>query len=175
MKIVAVSDTHVRKFEELPERLVTLMDSADMVVHAGDYTSSDVIDEFERRYDFIGVYGNVDDYEVKERLNETEIFRAGGLRFGTIHRGNFLNEFHDLGYRAKEMGVDVLIFGHIHRYVVDRMGDILLICPGSPTSPRLSASSCVVIKVENGEVSVNFELVDEFACGIDVKLREMMK
>ncbi len=174
MRIVAVSDTHARRFDELPERLISIMDSSDMVVHSGDFTSADVLDEFERRYDFIGVYGNVDDYEVRERLNETEIFEIDGLKFGLIHKGNFLNEFHDLGYKAMEMGVDVLVFGHIHRYVVERMGRVILICPGSPTSPRLSASSCAVIEVVDGKINVGFELVREFACGIDVELREMM-
>ena len=88
MRIVAVSDTHVQKFNELPERLISIMDSSDMVVHAGDFTSADVLDEFERRYDFIGVHGNADDCEVRERLSETEIFEADGLKFGLIHRGN---------------------------------------------------------------------------------------
>jgi len=171
MRIVAVSDTHVKRFDELPEKLISLMDSADLVVHAGDYTSIDVLDEFTSRYDFTGVSGNVDDFEVKNRLNESEIFEAEGLKIGVIHRGNFLNHFHDLGYRAMEMGVDVLIFGHIHRYVVERIKNVILICPGSPTLPRLSASSCGVIDVEEREINVSFELVKEFACGIGVNLR----
>ncbi len=175
MRIVAVSDTHVRKFDELPEKLVSIMDSANMVIHAGDFMSSDVLEEFERRYDFIGVFGNVDDCEVKKRLNETEIFEADSLRFGITHKGNFLNEFHDLGYKAMEMNVDVLVFGHIHRFIVEKIGRVILICPGSPKQPRMSASSCAVIDVENGKLDVNFELVEDFACGIDMKLREMVE
>ena len=175
MKIAVVSDTHVRKFKDLPKKLVMLMESADMVVHAGDFTSVDVLEEFERKYNLRAVFGNADDYRVKERLNETETFRTEGIRFGITHRGNFLNEFHDLGYMAKEMGVDVLIFGHTHRFVVEKMGDVILICPGSPTSPRLSASSCAMVNVEDGEMNVSFELVGEFACGADLRLKEMMK
>ncbi|NOY11621.1 MAG: metallophosphoesterase [Archaeoglobi archaeon] len=171
MKIIAVSDTHVRRFDELPERLVRLMDSADMVVHAGDFVSADVLDEFERRYEFVGVHGNSDDAEVKERLNETEVFEVEGVKIGLIHRGNFINEFHDLGYKARELGVDLLVFGHIHRFVVERFGRIIVACPGSPTQPRLSASSCAVISVEDGRVEIDYELVQEFACGIDVRLR----
>ncbi len=171
MSIIAVSDTHVRGFDELPEKLVRLMDSADMVVHAGDFITPDVLDEFESRYEFVGVYGNSDEVEVKNRLNETEVFEVEGVKIGLVHRGNFINEFHDLGYRAKELGVDLLVFGHIHRFVVERFGRIIVTCPGSPTQPRLSASSCAVIEVEDGRVEIDFELVQEFACGIDVRLR----
>ncbi|WP_456368605.1 metallophosphoesterase [Geoglobus sp.] len=171
MKIVAVSDTHVEKFAELPEKLITLMDSADMVVHAGDYVTPEVLDEFESRYEFVGVYGNSDAAEVREKLSETEVFEVDGVRIGVTHRGNFLNEFHDLGYRARELGVDLLVFGHIHRFVVEKFGDVVVACPGSPTRPRLSASSCAVIRIEDGRVEIDFELVNEFACGIDVRLK----
>jgi putative phosphoesterase len=51
------------------------------------------------------------------------------------------------------MGVGVLIFGHLHRPIIDR-SDVLLICPGSPTHPRMSDPAVVELNIEkNGVVS----------------------
>ncbi len=169
MKILAVADTHVRTFDELPERLIKIMENVDMVVHAGDYTSTDVLDGFIESCTFKGVYGNADDAQIKDRLKREEKFRAEKIDVGILHSGNYLNQFDDLGYKAKEIGVNLLIFGHIHRFVVERFGDVVVVCPGSPTLPRLSASSCAVIEIEDGSVKINFELVKEFACGMDLK------
>jgi putative phosphoesterase len=52
---------------------------------------------------------------------------------------------------AREMDVQVLIFGHIHRPVVEK-GDRLLICPGSPTQPRMSAPSAAMLEITEGKI-----------------------
>jgi len=171
MRILAVADTHVESFDELPERLIRIMEDVDMVVHAGDYTSIDVLDRFIESCTFKGVYGNADDAQIKERLKSVEKLRVERIDVGILHSGNYVNQFHDLGYKAKELGVNLLIFGHIHRFVVERFGDVVVVCPGSPTLPRLSASSCAVIEIENRSVKINFELVKDFACGMDVNSR----
>lgn len=53
-----------------------------------------------------------------------------------VHAGDFvtypvyLNQFHDLRYKALELDVDVLLFGHLHRFVseeVRRGGKLLLL------------------------------------------------
>jgi putative phosphoesterase len=52
---------------------------------------------------------------------------------------------------AREMEVEVLVFGHLHRPVVER-GERLLICPGSPTLPRMAAPTVAELEVEAGRV-----------------------
>jgi predicted phosphodiesterase len=53
---------------------------------------------------------------------------------------------------AKEMDVDVLVFGHIHKPVIEK-SDVLLVCPGSPTAPRLSESGAVELVIMGGEIT----------------------
>jgi putative phosphoesterase len=53
---------------------------------------------------------------------------------------------------AREMEVDVLVFGHIHKPVVER-GKQLLVCPGSPTLPRLSAPTVAELKIIGNNIS----------------------
>jgi len=171
MRLLAISDTHVRKFSELPERVVELFNECDAVVHAGDFTSAEVYESFSRK-EVYAVYGNTDDYELWNALPHELKFEVEGVRFGLVHRGNYLNQFHDLGYKARELGVDFLIFGHIHRFVIEKFGDVVVLCPGSPTKPRLSAASVALIDVEDGKVNVRYELAAPVACGMDVRLGE---
>jgi len=169
MRLLAISDTHVRQFRELPERVIALFRESDAVIHAGDFTSAEVYESFSRK-ECYAVSGNTDDYELKRALPQELSFEVEGVRFGLTHRGNYLNQFHDLGYKAKELGVDFLIFGHIHRFVLEKFGDVVVLCPGSPTKPRLSAASVALIEVEDGKVNVKYELAAPIACGMDVRL-----
>ncbi|ADC66405.1 phosphodiesterase, MJ0936 family [Ferroglobus placidus DSM 10642] len=171
MRLLCLSDTHCEKLEDLPKKVLDLMDEVDLVVHAGDFTSLSLYEEIERRKEIFAVRGNADDEELKKLLPEEVTFEVEGVRFGVVHRGNYLNEFYDLGYKAKELGVKVLVFGHVHRFVLQQFGDVIVLCPGSPTQPRLSVASCAVLKVENGKVNVEFVIADEVACGMDVRLK----
>lgn len=174
-RLIALADTHLRSWN-LPEKLLELMDDADFVVHAGDFVSYSVYKKFSE-YKLYAVYGNDDDKRIKEETERELVFEVEGVRFGLVHKGNYLNQFHDLGYKALELGVDVLIFGHLHRFVseeIRRNGRaVLLLCPGSPTQPRMSAASCAEIVVDDGKIDVRYHIVQPLFCGIDVFERMM--
>ena len=173
-RIVAISDTHMDEWLRFP-RLEELMEKADLIVHCGDFHSYGVYRYLNSEFELKAVFGNSDDDKIKAELPEVESFKLDGIRFGLIHQGNYLNRFDDLGYKAKEIGVDVLIFGHIHRFVIEKIGDVLLISPGSPTKPRLSIASCAVIEIDGQKLDVKMEIVQEKFCGIEElkKLREI--
>ncbi|AEA47381.1 YfcE family phosphodiesterase [Archaeoglobus veneficus] len=168
-KIIVTGDTHVESFKDLPPKLVTLMNEADIVVHTGDFTGYELYRAMHKKYNLRAVSGNLDDERIKTEVPAEVTFEVEDLRFGVVHAGNYLNEFHDLGYRAKELGVDVLFFGHVHRFVVERFGDVVVISPGSPTIPRLSAASCAEVFVNGRKLDVKFKLVQDVVCGVDVK------
>ncbi|AGK61018.1 phosphoesterase, MJ0936 family [Archaeoglobus sulfaticallidus PM70-1] len=170
-KIIAISDTHMDLWHP-PKKLSELMDNADLIVHCGDFTKYEVYETLKKEYDLFAVRGNADDNRIKKELPELTRFSVEGLKIGLIHQGNYLNRFDDLGYKAKEMSVDVLVFGHIHRFVVESVGGKLLICPGSPTKPRLSIASCAEITVEGKRVNVEMKIVQDVVCGMGVRLNE---
>jgi hypothetical protein len=172
-RIIAIADTHLENWK-LPEKLKELLESADVVIHAGDFDRYKIYKRF-TSFDLIAVKGNSDDERIKEELPESQVFEVEGVRFGVVHQGNYLNDFYDLGYKAKELGVNFLVFGHIHRFVLEEMKDSVLLCPGSPTTPRLSAASCAEITVDGSKVNIRCHIVQNLFCGMDVfdKLRRI--
>lgn len=164
-RILAVADTHLRGWK-LPEKLLKMMEDADIVVHAGDFESYEVYRKFSG-YELYAVYGNSDDEAVRQELEEVT-FEVEGVSFGLIHKGNFINQFHDLGYKAMELGVDVLIFGHLHRFILEEVKGKLLICPDSPTQPRMSIASCAEIVVDGSKIDVKYHIVQPLFCSMDV-------
>lgn len=166
MKIIAVADTHLEKWD-LPKKLEELLKSADLVVHAGDFTSYEVYKKF-AEFNLVAVSGNSDDEMIRSELEEVVKFEVEKFRFGVVHAGNYLNDFHDLLYKAMELEVDVLIFGHIHRFVIEKRRGIIAMCPGSPTRPRMSVASCAEIEVDGERISFKHHVVQPVFCSREV-------
>ncbi len=165
-RIVVTADTHLESWD-IPEKLAELMDNADMVIHAVDFDRYVIYRRF-ADYELVAVAGNEDDERIKEELPKVTTLKVEGIKVGVVHRGNYLNQFHDLGYKALELGVDVLVFGHLHRFVLERLRNVLVLCPGSPTRPRLSAASCAELIVDGRKVDVRYHVVQPLFCGMDV-------
>jgi putative phosphoesterase len=164
MKISVISDTHLKSgqsIETLPKPLLNMLSSCDMIVHAGDFVSLQCYNELKDLNSLVAVAGNMDSHELRQILPQHTTFNADGIRIGITHRGQLsMTDVTGLGYFARELDVDLLIFGHLHTPQIHRDGDVTLLCPGSPTAPRFSHPSAAEVTVEDGKVSaavVNFE------------------
>ncbi len=158
MKIIAISDTHIKYgsiLEQLPADLLTMLKDADIVIHAGDFITKAAYDELSRICKLVAVQGNMDEAALKSLLPQQSVVEVESIRIGVVHEAALsLQDTTGAGYLAKEIGVDVLIFGHLHRPLIEK-SDALLICPGSPTAPRLSDPCAVELVIENGRISGN--------------------
>src|SRR3954469_3741588 len=116
MLIAAISDTHLpRGRRRLPDACVERLASADLILHAGDFSTEDVLRELEA----IGppvkaVHGNVDSAELRARLPEAlEVRTPDGARIGMLH---------DAGPKTRRLermrkrfpGAHAVVFGHSH-------------------------------------------------------------
>lgn len=156
MKIAVLSDTHLRA--RVPQELLDLLSGADMVVHAGDFNAPAVYDAIRGCTGrLVAVHGNSDDDALKAGLPESAVFDADGVRIGVVHKGRHGTDVTNMRYLALEMGVRVLVYGHLHSPVIDRT-DVLLVCPGSPIFPRMADPTIAMLYVEGGTVRV--ELVE---------------
>ncbi len=158
MRIIAISDTHIKYgsiMEQLPAGLAAMLKDADMVIHAGDFVIKAAYDELSSICRLVAVQGNMDEAALKSHLSVQSVVEIESIRIGVVHEAALsLQDTTGAGYLAREMGVDVLIFGHLHRPLIEK-SDALLICPGSPTAPRLSDPCAVELVIENGRISGN--------------------
>ncbi|MDQ0374799.1 metallophosphoesterase family protein [Cellulomonas humilata] len=138
MRLVLLADTHVpRRARDLPAAVWAAVDEADVVVHAGDWVSEEMLDVLDKRSRrLVGCYGNNDGPGLRARLPRVARVELDGLRLGVVH------ETGPAGGRerrcdAEHPDLDVLVFGHSHipwDSVTPR--GMRLLNPGSPTDRR---------------------------------------
>ena len=149
-RILALSDTHLEG-EGLPGAVVRLAREADMILHAGDFVSGEVYTALAELGRLEAVRGNSDLPVLKKQLPERRVIDVEGIRIGLVHTAYHGSDLVGAEMMAREMDARVLVFGHIHRPVVEK-GERLLICPGSPTQPRMSAPSAAMLEISDGNI-----------------------
>jgi putative phosphoesterase len=134
MLVAVVSDTHrVIKYINLAKELIK---DADILIHLGDNTDDVEVLKSGFNGDVYAVAGNCD-YSVqypKEaiiEINGRKIFFTHGDLYGVKSSMN------NIYYRGKELGVDIVLFGHTHEQIIEEEKGIVLMNPGSISLPRL--------------------------------------
>lgn len=163
MKLLLISDTHLET-DNIPSYLAGLIEDYDLIVHAGDFSSMAFYRAFEATGKLRAVHGNTDEKELQEILPERLVFEVEGIKIGVVHEGALsIVDTTPMRYLALEMGVNVLVFGHLHRPIIEKT-DVLLVCPGSPTKPRMSDPCAVELIIEKGSVSANIIEISGQSC-----------
>ncbi len=155
LRIVVIADTHMpARARCLPDQVVAAARAADMVIHAGDFTESALLDELREFPRFVGVAGNMDGPGIAGVLREREILELEGVRVAVAHGWGapgplpqaLLREF------AKDK-VGVIVFGHTHAPCNQEVDGVLLFNPGSPTDTRFAPyRSYGILTIEHGAV-----------------------
>jgi uncharacterized protein len=132
MKIGVISDTHL----ERPTPLLKIVADryfkhVDMVFHAGDIHTPEVLEAFKGKKCHI-VAGNRDQPIIKENFPAAELIKVEGFRIGLTHGWGFP---FGLEKRAASLfeDIDCLVFGHSHWPVNHRRGGLLFFNPGAFT------------------------------------------
>ena len=84
--VVVLSDTHIRRGgkRRLPDGAYAHLDTADVILHAGDIVVGEVLDELRGFAPVHAVLGN-NDAELVGLLPETESFVLDGVRIAMVH------------------------------------------------------------------------------------------
>ena len=164
-KIALISDTHFQSMADavpLVERLRrSCFRDVDAVIHAGDMVHPDVSLLF-ADLPFYAVQGNMDN--VVPAVPLQRIIEIDGWRIGVMHGWGAR---HDLEPRllAQFAGekIDCLVYGHSHQPVCHRVGEMLVINPGSATDRRQAPWHSVGLlhlnKTIHGEI-INIDGID---------------
>lgn len=172
-RIIALSDTHL-KDGMLPDAVIKLAGNADIILHAGDFVSAKTYAALAELGRLVAVKGNSDSLELKSLLPERKVISVDGVRIGLVHMASHGSDLVGAQMMAREMEVEVLVFGHIHRPVVEK-GKSLLICPGSTTLPRMSAPSVAELEIIDGKVLGNIIPIGSPACNYLLYAGELAK
>jgi putative phosphoesterase len=138
LEIAIISDTHMPKgARALPQACVARLASADLILHAGDFSGLAVLREIEALGPpVVAVHGNVEAPEVRAALPGRRVVEVAGARIGMVHdSGPAPGRLGRL--RAQFPDADVVVFGHSHVPLLERAEDgFQIFNPGSPTEPR---------------------------------------
>jgi putative phosphoesterase len=161
MLVAVISDTHLpRGARRLPEACVERIAAADLLLHAGDFMTAEVVRELETiGPPLIGVRGNVDSAEVRRLLPAERVVAVEEARIALVHDGGpRVGRLERLrahfGDRAS-----AVVFGHSHLPLHEIASDgFQIFNPGSPTERRRAPGHTMGLARVQG-ASVEFELV----------------
>lgn len=159
MEIAVISDTHLPRGRRLlPDACVELLRKADLILHAGDVVTSEVLDDIEALGPPVAaVQGNMDTAELRSRLLAERVVDAEGVRIAMLHdAGPASGRLARM--RARFPDADAVVFGHSHIPLHEERDGFQLFNPGSPTDRRRQPRHTMGrARVENGRVT--FELI----------------
>ncbi len=138
MRILLISDTHIpARARSLPDPVWAEVESADVVIHAGDWVHADLLDELSARATrLVGCWGNNDGAELRSRLPERAEATLAGVRFTVVHETGAAKG-REARMAAAYPDTDVLVFGHSHiPWDTTTDSGLRLLNPGSPTDRR---------------------------------------
>ncbi|MFP3985047.1 MAG: metallophosphoesterase family protein [Candidatus Bathyarchaeia archaeon] len=137
MKVVGIiSDTHIpARARAIPNNVFKIFQETWLIIHAGDLTRLSVLEELEQMAPVIGVHGNMDTRDVKEKLPRINSVDVYGWKIGVTHSLNFYCRTSGFKAVVEKHGFHVFVSGHTHRPGLKYKNGTLLINPGSPTNP----------------------------------------
>ncbi len=161
MQIAIIADTHMpRANRRLPASCLEHLGRAELIIHAGDLRTLEVLHQLEQINPVIAVRGNVDDWHVRQALPETALV--------PLNHGLSLAVIHDAGPRTERLQrlrrrfptADAVIFGHSHLPLHEQAEDgFQIFNPGSPTERRRAPHHTMgVARTDAGRIE--FELLD---------------
>lgn len=125
-----ISDTHGL----LRASAMRALDGVGLILHAGDVGNRDVLIELAAIAPVQAVYGNVDDRHTPE-LEAHRWLAIEGWQIHVSHGHEFARPTPDL-VRRHYADADILVFGHTHRALVQRIDGKLIINPGAAGPKR---------------------------------------
>jgi putative phosphoesterase len=159
MEIAIISDTHMpRGPRRLPDRCVQRLRAAQLIIHAGDLTTLEVLHELQSVNTTVAVHGNVDDAAVRAALPETALVRTEAHVIAVVHDAGPARGRSDR-LRRRFPTADAVVFGHSHIPLHERAPDgFQIFNPGSPTERRRAPRHTMgIARVNDGRL--DFELI----------------
>ena len=133
MRIAVLADTHVNTIEHLPKRIIDTISTVDLIIHAGDLTDVQVLEELKRLKVVKAVHGNMDSTELKATLPAKEIVEIECKRIGITHGSGSPWGIEERVKKMFELDrIDIIVYGHSHQSQNTVINNILFFIPARP-------------------------------------------
>jgi uncharacterized protein len=155
MRIAVLSDTHAPRFwKQCPPAVSSRLTDVDLILHAGDVCTPQVLDELSRYGRTLAVRGNNDGPDVAAwPAPETRELTVEGVHVAMIHdSGAARGRLARLRRRFPDAGL--IVFGHSHIPWNEESDGVRIFNPGSPTDRRRQPCGTMgLIEIDHGVVS----------------------
>lgn len=138
MRLLLIADTHIpTRARDIPAEVWEAVDEADVVLHAGDWMAPEFASRLaDRCTRLVGVYGNNDGPELRQRFPEIAEVELDGMRIAMVHETGAAKG-RESRSAQRFPNSDVLVFGHSHiPWDSTASNGLRLLNPGSPTDRR---------------------------------------
>ena len=147
MKVAVLSDTH----NLLRPRVLEYLRTADVILHGGDISSQKILETLSEIAPLHVVRGN-NDKEWAEHIPHDLTVTLEGVTFYLVHKKKEIP--------ADLPGVDVVIYGHSHKYDEKEENGVFYLNPGSCGPRRFNQDiTMAMMEVENGQFTVRKILI----------------
>ena len=150
MKVGLISDTHGKLRPEVFDAFV----GVDVILHAGDIGSPDIITELEAIAPVHAVHGNTDDFDIRARHGESIALDLDGKRIVIVH-GHLFGSPTPARLRQAFPDADAIVYGHTHKPLLDNTAKPIVVNPGAAGPARFKLKPGVAI-LEVPDMSVTF-------------------
>ena len=138
-----ISDTHSR----MRESALAALRGSDVILHAGDIGSGDVITALKKIAPVHAIHGNIDIPPLTTKYPATDVVEIGGFTFYMLHN------LRALDMKPKAAGFHAVIYGHSHKPEFYFEEGVLFFNPGSAGPKRFSLPITVgKIRIHDGEL-----------------------
>lgn len=160
MRILIVSDTH--RHDENLETVLRKEKNIDILIHLGDVEGSEDYIRAIANCPCYMVAGNNDYFSMLNKEIKTDI---AGRSVLLTHGHHY---YVSLGYETIEsetiaQGIDIVMFGHTHRPVVEVGDEVTLVNPGSLSYPRQDGKkpSYIIMEIDdNDDIDYTIKYLD---------------
>lgn len=157
MKILIISDSH-RKNENI-EEVLNKEKPIDFLIHCGDAEGSEYVIGAMAECPMEIVLGNNDFFS---NLSKEREFQLGKYHIWLTHGHYYYVSMgvETIMEEAKAKGMDIVIFGHTHKPLIEQRDGVIALNPGSISYPRQEGkrpSYIVMNQDENEEIQIKIK------------------
>jgi uncharacterized protein len=133
----------------------------DLILHTGDAGSETLLVNLASVARVAAVRGNADPPELIDALPD-RVWITIGKRTVLLLHGHHDKTALKTARAAAALGIDLIVFGHSHRPLIEKVGETILFNPGSPTERRWNPHFGIgLIRVSDDAIEPELVLFDD--------------